>query len=234
MKARKRHMQLSLESARKPDGKHGGWRPNAGRKKQLGTISHASRDDLDPRQPQHVTLRLLPGLCALSRDVFVDKIRECIRASHKPDFRICEFNVLGNHLHLVTEAASKDALARGVQGFAVRVARRMNSAMERTGQFFAHRYHVRYLTNPTQVRHALRYVLQNRRHHDKEKRWSKTWFDGYSSAPWFDGWASKLYASNRRQQSLLEMERPTARATTWLLASGWKRLGLIRVDEAPS
>jgi REP element-mobilizing transposase RayT len=161
-------------------------------------------------------------------------LRECIRKAHTPTFRIVEFNVLANHLHLVTEAADKDALSRGIQGFAVRVARRMNSALKRTGTFFAHRYHARVLASPTQVRNALRYVLQNRKHHDAEKRFSKTWFDPYSSAAWFEGWATTLRASMLWQQELLDLARPTARASTWLLSTGWKRLGLLRLDEAPA
>jgi REP element-mobilizing transposase RayT len=233
MRRRKRHIQLTLEQARKPDGTHGGWRPHAGRKRKPGTISHAARPELDPRHPQHVTLRILPGIGSLARDWLMTTVRECIRGAHKPTFRIVEFNVLANHLHLITEAADKGAHSRGIQGFCVRVARRMNVLMKRSGQFFAHRYHVRALTSPTQVRHALRYVLQNRKHHDAEKRFSKTWFDPYSSAAWFDGWSSKLYASMGWERRLLEMARPTAKATTWLLSTGWKRLGLLRLDEVP-
>jgi REP element-mobilizing transposase RayT len=206
MRARKRRIQLSLEQARKPDGRHGGWRPNAGRPRQAGTISHAARASLNPRFPEHVTLRIAPDVGSIARDWLMPQLRECIRRAHTPSFRIVEFNVLANHLHLITEASDKDARARGIQGFTVRVARRMNSALKRSGKFFAHRYHVRPLTNPTQVRHALRYVLQSRKHHDAEKRFSKTWFD----------------------------PRPTAKATTWLSSTGWKRLGLLRLDEAPA
>ena len=229
MRTGKRHIQMSLEQSRKPDGKHGGWRPNAGRKRQAGTISHAARASLNPRLPEHVTLRIAPDVGSIARDWLMTKIRDCIRHAQKEAFRIVEFNVLSNHLHLITETADKDALARGIQGFAVRVARRMNSALKRKGPFFAHRYHVRPLTNPTQVRHALRYVLQNRRHHDAEKRFSKTWFDPYSSAAWFDGWATPLRASMLWQQELLDTPRPTAKATTWLLSIGWKRIGLLRL-----
>jgi putative transposase len=231
--AGKVNAQLSFDTRRKPSG-IGGWRPNAGRKKQKGSISHARRDELKARFPQNVTLRILEGVPSLARDYLVREIRECIRAAQKPGFRIVEFNVLSNHLHLITEAACKDSLARGIQGFAVRVARRLNSALKRKGRFFAHRYHVRALTCPTQVRNALRYVLQNRKHHDHEKRFCKTWFDPYSSAAWFDGWATKLRPSMIWEYELLEMARPTARATTWLLSTGWKRLGLLRLDEAPA
>ena len=234
MRARKRHVQLTLEQARRPDGKHGGWRPNAGRKRTPGTISHASRAALNPRFPEHVTLRIAVDVGSIARDWLMPRMRECIRQAHKASFRIVEFNVLSNHVHLIVEAADKAALSRGIQGLAVRIARRMNSALKRTGPFFAHRYHVRALTSPTQVRNALRYVLQNRKHHDAEKKFWKTWFDPYSSAAWFDGWATKLYASMRWQRELLEMARPTAKPTTWLLSTGWKRLGLLRLDEAPA
>jgi REP element-mobilizing transposase RayT len=222
--------QLAFDTRRTPRGV-GGWRPKSGRKKKKGSISHDARADLKARFPQHVTLRIVAGLPSLARDYLMVVIRECIRESHKPDFRIIEFNVLGNHLHLITEASSKQALARGIQGFSVRVARRVNASLKRTGKLFAHRYHARALTTPTEVRHALRYVLLNRKHHDAEKRFSKTWFDPYSSAAWFDGWSTKLRASMWWEQSLLDMSAPTAKATTWLLTTGWKRLGLLRLDE---
>jgi REP element-mobilizing transposase RayT len=225
--------QLSFDTRRKPRG-IGGWRPNAGRKKVAGSISHDERAELKPRFPQHVTLRIMPGAPSLARDFLMRTIRECVRESHKADFRIVEFNVLGNHLHLITEATSKQALARGIQGFNVRVARRVNSALNRSGKLFAHRYHARVLKTPTEVRFALRYVLLNRKHHDAEKRFSKTWFDPYSSAAWFDGWSGPLRISMGWQQELVDLERPNARPQTWLLSVGWRRLGLLRLDEAPA
>jgi putative transposase len=234
MRERRTHKQLTLESARKPDGKHGGWRPKAGRKRMSGTISHAARPVLQARFPQHVTLRLRPEIESIAREFLMSTIRACIRGAHKPDFRIVEFNVLSNHLHLVTEAASKDSLARGVQGFEVRLAKNLNSALKRRGPIFASRYHVRQLRTPTEVRFALRYVLLNRKHHDIEKKFSKTWFDPCSSAAWFDGWTKPLYSNAPWQSALLDMDPPNARATTWLLTTGWKRLGLLRIDDAPA
>jgi putative transposase len=142
--------------------------------------------------------------------------------------------VLTNHIHLVTEADSRLAHIRGVQGFEVRFTRNVNRMMKRNGKLVAHRYHVRELKTPTEVRLALRYVLQNRKHHAAEKKFSRTWFDPWSSAAWFDGWATPLYDDVGWKYELLKMERPTACATTWLLKSGWKRLGLLRLDEAPS
>jgi REP element-mobilizing transposase RayT len=185
------------------------------------------------RFPQHVTLRITDGVSSLARGGLIQIIRRCIRRSQKGGFRVCEFNVLGNHLHLITEAADKDALARGLQGFEVRVARRLNAALMRTGKLFAHRYHARYLKTPREVRNALRYVLLNRKHHAAERRFSKYWIDPWSSAAWFGGWAQPVRGNEPWMRELLALDAPTAKPTVWLLTDGWKKHGLLRFDERP-
>jgi len=161
-------------------------------------------------------------------------IREVIRAAQKPSFRVVVFNVLSNHIHLVTESASTDAMSRGVQGLKVRLARRLNSALKRRGKLFDARFHARYLTTPAEVRNCLRYVLLNRKHHDADKTFAKYWIDPCSSAAWFDGWAEPILVSTDSKRELVEMEAPTATATTWLLRVGWRRHGLLRFDEKPA
>jgi REP element-mobilizing transposase RayT len=233
-RSRKRHVQLALVQARRPEaGKHGGWRPGAGRPKKAGAVSHSTRPSEPGRFPQHVTLRIAEGVSSLASERYLKVIRGAIRASHKGGFRICEFNVLGNHLHLVTEASSKQALASGVAGFEVRVARRLNAAMGRGGKLFPDRYHARYLKSPREVRNVLRYVLLNRKHHAAEKRFNKMWIDPFSSAAWFGGWAQPVRGDEVWKRELLAMDRPTAKATVWLLTDGWKKHGLLRFDDRP-
>src|SRR5690348_12486445 len=84
---RKRHVQLTLEQARKPErGKHGGWRPNAGRPKKAGSVSHATRPSESARVPQHITLRIADGVPSLASERLVKIIRRCVRDSHKGGF----------------------------------------------------------------------------------------------------------------------------------------------------
>jgi REP element-mobilizing transposase RayT len=234
-RARKKHIQLTLDQARKPEpGKHGGWRPGAGRPKKPGAVSHDSRPSERGDIPQHVTLRVADGVSSLARGGLMKIIRRAIKQSQKTDFKIHDFNVLGNHLHLITTAAHKDALSRGVAGLEVRLAYRLNSALSRKGKLFPQRYHARYLKTPREVRNAIRYVLLNRKHHDAEKKYARQWIDPCSSAAWFDGWAQPVRGDEPWKRDLLAMERPTAKATVWLLTTGWKRHGLLRFDEAPA
>jgi hypothetical protein len=101
-------------------------------------------------------------------------------------------------------------------------------------KLFANRYHARYLKTPREVRNALRYVLLNRKHHAAEKKYARQWIDPCSSAAWFDGWAQPVRGDEPWKRELLAMERPTTKATVWLLTTGWKRHGLLRFDEAPA
>jgi REP element-mobilizing transposase RayT len=226
-------MQLSLVH-RRESGHRGGTRPGAGRPRKPGAVSHDPREMESRHVPQHVTLRLVEDVPAVARKYLMKLIRPAIRDAQKPSFRIVEFNVLSNHLHLITEAASKNALARGVQGLAVRIARRVNRELKRSGKLFAHRYNARYLRTPLQVRIALRYVLQNRKHHAADKNYSKHWVDPCSSGPWFDGWAEPIRYPSDELRELMKSDRPVVRASVWLLTTGWRKHGLLRFDERPS
>jgi REP element-mobilizing transposase RayT len=225
---RKIHEQLTLARARTLTGR-GGWRPGAGRPRGRKTMSHDKRPSFAARIPQHITLRTVENAPNLARDYLMKPIRKAIRESHKGGFRIIEFNVLGNHLHLIVEAGGADALGRGMQGFEVRLVRRVNKILKCRGRLFCTRYHNRLLSSPRDVRNTLRYVLCNRKHHNAERYFDKNWIDPFSSAPWFTGWAAPVARWHRSEEP-----RPTADATVWLLTTGWKRHGPLRFDEAPA
>jgi len=258
--SRRRHEQLNFEHARKPDGQHGGWRPGAGRPRKPGAVSHAARPDEPGRYPQHVTLRVKEGVPSLARERLIKIIRAVVRDAHKDasgvalasvrrkrgrsaaagaraqdgGFRIVEFNVLGNHLHLIVEAAGKESLSRGVQGFCVSAARRLNPALMRTGKLFAHRYHSRPLHTPREVRNALAYVLLNRKHHNAGAKFDRYWVDPFSSAAWFTGWAEPISRHAWTVAHLVGTSPPTKPPSVWLLTTGWKQHGLLRFDERPA
>jgi len=185
------------------------------------------------RNPVHVTLRLRSDGPPIARDWLMTTIRGAIKDSQKADFRIVEFNVLSNHIHFLAEASGTSELSRGVQGFAGRVARRLNKKLKRTGKLFATRFHARAMTSPRDVRNTLRYVLLNRKHHDATTNFDRYWIDPYSSAPWFDGWAEPIRGASWKHE-LVARPPPTERAKTWLLGVGWRRYGALRFDERPA
>ena len=160
-------------------------------------------------------------------------------------FRITHYSVQGDHLHLLVEANSKQALSRGMQGLAIRIARRVNRLTSRSGKLWADRFYSRALTSPRAVRNALAYVLNNFKKHRAP---DGTQIDPYSSAPYFAGFRElrgtppwDLPRSRRMPITppgvpppAFDDEMPILEARTWLGRVGWRKAGLIALAEAPS
>ncbi|TAJ18159.1 MAG: hypothetical protein EPO68_08350, partial [Planctomycetota bacterium] len=208
-------------------------------------------------QPLHVTTRLAGGLPDLrepgAQRVLLRKLRE---GSSRFGFRLVEYSVQSTHFHLLVEVPDQRALTRGAKGLFVRLAKALNKLWQRKGRVFAHRYHAVAKVTARAVRNALVYVLHNARKHGR----LGLELDPFSSSPCFDGYRSEAQCGNSSEldaarlrsastgaAALLgrlngciavhELRRWPAvsrRARTWLLARGWRRLGLIDPRESPS
>jgi REP element-mobilizing transposase RayT len=195
---------------------------------------HHARPALASRFPVHVTLKVRAGVDNLRRGHAFAVLRRCFaRGNDRFGFRLAHFTVQSNHLHLVCEAADAQALARGMQGLAVRIARNLNRRLGRKGTLFARRYHARILRTPTEVRRTLVYVYQNHAHHrgtpaptTADERFAAA-VDPRTSAAWASVWRTPI----RDMRLLHDAERgppPVMPPRTWLLATGWwRRLGRL-------
>jgi REP element-mobilizing transposase RayT len=201
----------------------GGARRGAGRKPkgERALTTHARRPALTARDPVLITTRLAAGLPNLRRERTLAVLRNVFaQGADRFGFRLVEYSIQTNHLHFLAEGEDARAVARGMQGLLVRVAKALNRAWDRRGKVLADRYHARKLTSPREVRNALVYVLQNARKHGA----SLTGVDACSSGPWFDGWRDRVARG----------PSPIARARSWLLARGWRRGGLLSTAETPA
>jgi REP-associated tyrosine transposase len=180
--------------------------------------------------PAHVTLRIRDGIPSLRRQRFVNEMRRSFAAAcERGDFRVAQFSIQRDHLHLIVEAEDEQALGCGMKSIGARVARAVNRVFRRTGAVLLGRYHVHALRTPREVRNALAYVLLNARKHWKQRMGlaPPVRLDAASSAGWFDGWS-------RRLEPLSSREPPSVAAPrTWLLRAGWRRHGPIDPTEVP-
>ena len=205
--------------------RRGGARRGAGRKPRaahLRQTPHRARPVHRKAHPVHVTLRA--GLRILRTQRVARTLLSGLRDSNRDSFRIIQYSVQENHIHLIVEAEDTKTLTSGVRGLMVRIARRVNRLLHRHGRFWSDRWHGRDLEGPRQVRNALVYVLQNHKKHAHAAA-----LDPLSSAASFDGFATAIPSGFR------SVGPPcVAAARTWLLKSGWRRRGLIRLSEAPA
>ncbi|MEQ9498542.1 MAG: transposase [Deltaproteobacteria bacterium] len=218
----KNRMQLALDIRT-----WGGRRRGAGRKSTgpRAGVSHRARPTVSVHHPVHVTLRVRSDVPSLRTQPVFRAVRAALEAgAERFGFRLVHFAVLRNHLHLIAEADGNEALARGMKGLKVRIARAVNRVGHRRGVVFSDRYHAQPLRSPSQTRNALAYVLNNHRKHEAERGRTlpKRYVDPCSSATAFDGWRERAPEPSR-----------LAAARSWILRMGWRRRGLLSVATVP-
>jgi putative transposase len=160
----------------------------------------------------HVTQRVRPGVGYLRKQgpaqVLLGAFRDAAQAArHRKNantasgaqMRIAHYSIQGNHLHLIVEADDSAALSAGMQGLAIRVAKRLNARLRRSGAVFVERYHTHILESRRAVANAVRYVAGNYRHHTLEHL-PRDFRDPLATDP------------------LAPLERPKL----WLLRTGWQ------------
>ena len=194
-------------------------------------MPHVERAPFVPRHPVQVTWRCVGGLPSLRGDASFSVIIgafQVVRA--RVGFRLVHYSVLANHIHAIVEADSAEAFELGMRALGTLLAKRLNALFGRKGRFFDHRFHMRVLASPSEVRFSLQYVLLNARKHAAERgvRMAASWLDPRRSASAFDGWLGTV---ERRGETM----RVTSAPATWLLAVGWRLAGgPLRADAVPS
>ena len=217
----------------------GGWRAGAGRKRDPNSgVSHLRRPKITRHRPAHATLKLIRDLRSLRTKKKVHTIRRAIAAACRGrGFRIIDWSVQHDHIHLMVEAHSTERLSRGMQGLTIRIARGLNRTLERNGGVFADRYHLRVLSTPQEVRNCRAYVLNNNRRHAAQRgvRIDRRSIDPFSSAAWFDGWKDCPQACRERARDGWEGPPPVNQPRSWLMRVAWREVeaGLIRIAEVP-
>src|SRR5215468_5827218 len=179
------------------------------------------------RHPLHITFRVRRHVWQLRSRRCYSRIQQAfLNVLGRFETRIAHFSVQHDHIHMLVETTDRERLGRAMQGFAISAAKKLNRMMGRHGGVFADRYHSRPLRTPSEVRAALVYVLNNFRKHTRYGTPAPHAIDPFSSGIAFDGW--------RQPAPPPPDPPPTSAASTWLLTSGWLRVGgPIGRDETP-
>lgn len=143
--------QLTFADRRTRDGNK---RKRPGRKPaKRSAVAHAKRPKHSRWNPLHLTVRAKSAPWSLRSQLLFAALEKAFALTRRRDFRIAEYSVQKDHLHLVGEAENADALARGMKSFLVRATRFLNQALGRErGSIWQGRYHRSDLTTPRQVR----------------------------------------------------------------------------------
>ena len=153
------------------------------------------------------------------------------RVSEKEGFRIVEYSLQSNHIHMIVEAEDERALSRAMNGILSGMARLLNRHWGRKGKVFEDRYHAELVRTPTQCRNTLCYVLANARKHGSRSLGPSLEGEGadpFSTAPWFP-----FHSPDDAPLAQPAKPKPAAFPKSWLLRSGWRKGGTITVQDHP-
>ncbi len=147
-------------------------------------------------------------------------------------FRLIEYSVQSNHLHLIAEVDDGYALSRAMRSLSIRIAKGINRLMGARGVRIRDRYFAALLETPYAVKSALAYVLNNYRRHaaQSKRRCPPNWVDPCSSAIWFSGWSRPPTTA---RDPCPDLPRGTAPPRTALLRHAWKPYGLLDPSFVP-
>src|SRR5262245_40953917 len=135
MSRRRKSVQLELRERTWGGKREGAGRPKTGKK----YVPHRVRPEHKKANPVHVTLRA--RISELRDFPVFEAVEAALAKSSKSFFRVCEYSVQRNHIHLIVEADGTVALSRGMQGLVARLAKAINRAVHRKGSVFADHYY---------------------------------------------------------------------------------------------
>jgi len=186
-------------------------------------VPHTKRPEI--KGACHVVLRVMRGLPWLRTPKTYRVLEGALRqANQRAGFKLVQYSVQRDHLHLLIEAEDRRALARGMQGLLISVAKRLNRFWRRKrGSVFADRYFSRLVEGFQKLRTVLGYILNNGRKHGV---WaSPTEPDPYSSGRWFQFWGCRRKFRRPLRAS------PVVEPSEWTLQLATQR-GL-QLDDVP-
>ena len=186
----------------------GGAREGAGKKRKRWREGAPHRRRVSPMRwsPHHVTLSLKKDCPSLrTNPTFFFALQVFQEDKKRPGFRLLAWTLQRNHIHMIVETSSPEALSRSIQGIQVRLAKGWNRIWKRKGRVFAGRFHSRMVKSPGDARRVLAYVLKNHLRHGVKIPWP---IDPGSSGLWTDVWLERETWVLARHEFKVEEDPP--------------------------
>lgn len=183
-----------------------------------------------------MTIRVVQQMRSLRKRKKYKVLYDVFCKTRRPGFRICQYSVQDDHIHLIVEATNRATMTAGMRSVNIRIGKGINRAFGRkSGKVIGQRYHEEHLGSPRQVRNTLAYVLNNyiannsRRHGGKDigAAGGPDSFDPCSSAEYFSGW------KGAKDPVPITPDAPVSAPRTLLLRKLWRRHQLIELNAVP-
>ncbi|MGE4133609.1 MAG: hypothetical protein AB7F86_18375 [Bdellovibrionales bacterium] len=189
--------------------------------------------------PLHLTWKLRKDTVNLRCNDVLKVFKLATARAKGYGLRVLHFSLQSNHLHLLVECKDNEALKRGTKSLASGLGKGIRKLVGGRGRVFVGRFDLKVLVNPTTVRNAMAYVLQNYSKHGN----LLNHVDRYSSAPFFTQWRLLLgrnvgplledidstftTGAKLNRNSIQRLPHFLSPPQSWLAREGWMRARLL-------
>lgn len=88
-------------------------------------------------------------------------LHHAIRKARAKTLKVVHYTLEYNHIHLLVEVESHVHLGKAMQAFGISLAKNINKAKAIKGSVYKHRYHLRKITTPAELKNVLHYIFSN-------------------------------------------------------------------------
>ncbi len=172
MKMIRKHTQLSLINIK------GAGRPALHDK----GIRHCERERIHKPTSLHLTIKVRDNKADIKNKSLLKALHHAIKRARLKNIKVLHYSLEYNHIHLLVEASSNANLHQGMQALGISLAKKINAIKRLKGTVYKHRYHLRKLSSPRELKNVLHYIFNNGIHHSR----TSSILDPYNSLPAFN------------------------------------------------
>lgn len=143
------------------------------------SIRHIRRERILKPTSMHLTIKVRENKADIKTKSILKALHHAIIRARLKGIRVIHYTLEYNHVHLLVEAHCHTIMHRGMQAFGISIAKAINKIKIRSGTVYKHRYHLRKITSPRQLKNVIHYIFHNGIHHKR----TMSFLDPYNSLP---------------------------------------------------
>lgn len=132
-------------------------------------IRHIEREEIFRTTSLHLTIKVRSHKADIKSKLVLRALHHAILRARRKGLKIIHYTLEYNHIHLLVEASDKSVVHQGMQALGISLSKRINKIKGVTGSVYKHRYHLRKITSPRELKNVLHYIFNNGIHHSRTK-----------------------------------------------------------------
>ncbi len=132
-------------------------------------IRHTKRPYIKKPASLHLTVKVKKNKADIKNKSVLKILKRAILNARKQGLKVIHYSLEYDHIHLLIEADNNLVLGKGMQSFGVTIAKAINRLKKIKGGVYLHRYHLRIITGPKQLKNVMNYIFTNGIKHGSAK-----------------------------------------------------------------